>query len=208
MAHGGLRTEAIEDGAKNFVVVEPVDKLFIARRLVRHGAVHNALIQIGSAQAPDPAGEHNVVAVVHLGKVIEGAGLLGKRQHVFAAVMLDSDIAFLDIDVRRAIFAHRPELHQMAIGPKFAEGKKQIQGSDDIIYLCKHRVLTVDHRVWRGALLGKVHHSIRREPFHGFRNEIVVANIAGEALDILTRYPSPRVQPLGHGANRRQRLDA
>ena len=100
---------------KIFVVIEAVDQGFVERRFVGHGAVHHALVQIGGAQAPDLAGEHDVVAVVHLGEVVERAGLLGKRQHVFAAVMLDGDIALFDIDIGRAVFAHRPEFHQVAV---------------------------------------------------------------------------------------------
>ena len=53
MAHGGLRAEAIEHGAENFVVIETVDEGFIQRHFVGHGSVHHALIEIGGAQPPD-----------------------------------------------------------------------------------------------------------------------------------------------------------
>ena len=90
MPDGRLHAKAVQHRAENFVVIEAIDQRFVQRHFVGHGAVHHALVQIGGAQSPDPAGEHDVVAVVHLGEVIEGAGLLGKRQHVLAAVVLDA----------------------------------------------------------------------------------------------------------------------
>ena len=102
----GFDAEAIEDGAEHFVVIKTIDERFVERGFVGDGAVHHALIQIGGAQAPDFAGEHDVVAVVHFGEVVEGAGLLGKWEHVLAAVVLDGDVALFDVDVRSAVFAH------------------------------------------------------------------------------------------------------
>ena len=49
--------------------------------------------------------------------------------------MLDLDVAFLDVDIRRAILAHGSELDQMAIGPQFANGEEQIQRADDVVDL-------------------------------------------------------------------------
>ena len=78
------------------------------------GPVDHALVQIGGAQSPDAAAKHDVVAVVHLGEVIERARLFGIRHNIAASVVLDSDIAFFNIDIRRAVFAHGSQFHQMA----------------------------------------------------------------------------------------------
>ncbi len=125
MSDDSFDAEAIEHGAENFVVIKSVDERFIERDFVGDGAVDHALIEIGGAQAPDFAGEHDVVAVVDFGEVIEGAGLLGKWQNVLAAVVFDGDVAFFDVDVRRAIFAHGAEFDEVAIGLEFAQREKQ-----------------------------------------------------------------------------------
>ena len=59
--------------------------------------------------------------------------------------MLDGDVALFDIDIRSPVFTHGAEFDQVTIGPEFAQGEKQVQGSDYIIYLSKHRMLAVDH---------------------------------------------------------------
>src|SRR5271155_2684149 len=106
MPDDGFDAEAIEDGAENFVVIETIDERFIERDFVGDGAVHHALIQIGGAQAPDFASEHDVVAVVNFGEVVERAGLLGKRKNILAAIVFDRNVAFFDVNVRRAVLAH------------------------------------------------------------------------------------------------------
>ncbi len=98
------------------------------------------------------------MAVVNLRQVIERPRLLRERQHVLAAVVFDLDIAFLDIDVRRPVFAHRSELHQMAIGRQFAQREQQVHRADHVIHLRRNRVLAVDHRIRRRTLLGEMHY--------------------------------------------------
>ena len=41
--------------------------------------------------------------------------LFGEGQGVCAALMVDGDEAFLNVNVRGAIFPHGPQLHQMAL---------------------------------------------------------------------------------------------
>src|SRR5580658_5365108 len=156
MSDDGFNAEAIEDGAENFVVIKTIDERFIESDFVGDGAVHHALIQIGGAQTPDFAGEHDVVAVVHFGEVVEGAGLLGKWKEVLAAVMFDRDVAFFDVNVRRAVFAHGAKFHEVAIGLQFAQGEKKIQGADYIVDLGVDGVAAVNHRVGGGALFGEM----------------------------------------------------
>ena len=162
MSRGGLRAETVEHGAEDLVVIEAVDQGLVQRHFLGHRAVHHALVEIGGAQPPDLAREHDVVAVVHLGEVIEGARLLGERQHVLAAVMLDGDVAFFDIDIGSAVLAHRPQLHQVAVGPELPQREQQVQRSDHVVDLREDRVLAVDHGIRRGALFGEVHHRVRR----------------------------------------------
>ena len=163
MSDGRLHAEAIQHRAENFVVVEAIDQRFVQRHFIGHGSVNHALIQIGGAQSPDLAGEHDVVAVVHFGKVIKRAGLLGIRNGVSAAIVLDGDVAFFDIDIGRAVFAHGAELDQVAIGLKLAQCEEQIQRAHDVVHLREHRMFAVDHGIGSGALFGEMDDGFRLE---------------------------------------------
>ncbi len=125
MSDRRLRAETVQHRAEDLVVVEAVYESFIERHLIGHGAVDDALVQVGRAQPPDFAGEHDVVTVVHLREVIERARLLGEGQHVLPPVVLDREISLFDVDVRRSVFAHRSELDQVAIRLKFAQGETE-----------------------------------------------------------------------------------
>src|SRR5207245_1699462 len=76
-------------------------------------SVDHALVQVGGAQSPDPAGELDVVAVVQLGKMVEAARLHRERQAILAAVVRDGEEAFLDVDIRGAVLAHRAQLDEV-----------------------------------------------------------------------------------------------
>src|ERR1700733_1303867 len=156
-ANGRLGAETVQYGTENLVVVEAVDQGLVDLDLVGDRTVDNALIEIGGAQAPNLAGEHDVVTVMDLGEVIEGARLLGKRERVLTAVVLDGEETLLDIDVWGAVLSHGSHFHDVAIRGQFADRKQQIEGTDDIRDLGKDGVLVVDHRIGRGALLGEMH---------------------------------------------------
>ena len=87
VADHGLHAEAVEDGAEDLVVVEARHEPLIHGRLVRLDAVDEALVEVGRAQAPDAAGEVDVVRVVDLGQVVERARELRERQRVAAALV-------------------------------------------------------------------------------------------------------------------------
>ena len=125
MPRRGLHAETVQHRSENVVVIETVDQRFVQHHFIGHGSVDHALIQIGGAKSPDLAGEHHVVAVMHLGKVIERARLFGEGKEVRPAVVFDADVAFFDIDIRRAVFAHRAELDQVAIGLQLPESRKE-----------------------------------------------------------------------------------
>ena len=108
-----LDHEAVEDRAEDGVVVEAGRQVGVERGLRRRLAVDDALVEVGRAQAPGPATEGDVVAVVHLGEVVEAARLLREGQHVGAAAVGDLDVPLFDVDVGGAVLPHRPELHQV-----------------------------------------------------------------------------------------------
>src|SRR5438270_13627316 len=61
-----LNAEAIQHGPPDRVEVEARGEPGMRRHFVRPAAVDDALVQVGRAQAPDPAGELDVVAVMEL----------------------------------------------------------------------------------------------------------------------------------------------
>ena len=121
MADHRLHAEAVEHGAEVLVVVEAGDQALVASRLLGFDPVDDALVEVGGAQPPDPAGEVDVVRVVDLGEVVQRAGLLREGQRVAPAPVLDLDVALLDVDVGRPVLAHRPELDQVAVGDAVAD---------------------------------------------------------------------------------------
>src|SRR5437763_370611 len=163
MPDGCLNTEAIECGAKNFVVVEPVDQRFAHRDLVGERSINYALVQIGGPQSPNFAAEGDVVAIVDFGKMVERAGLLGEWEDIFASVVLNPDETFFDIYVGSAIFSHGAQLHQVAIRLKFLDGEKHVQGANHVIDLGEYRMMAIDHGIRGGTLFGEVYYGFRFE---------------------------------------------
>src|SRR5271155_1657626 len=208
MPDDGFNAEAIEDGAENFVVIKTVDERFVERDFVGDGAVHHALIQIGGAQAPDFAGEHDVVAIVHFGEVVERAGLFGKGKNVLAAVVLDGDVAFFDVNVRSAVLAHGAEFDEVAIGLQFAQSKKQIQRADYVVDLGVHGVATVNHGVGGRALFGEMNDGLGFEIFDYVAEEFVVADIAHVGFDGSAGQAVPGGEAIGERADGSEGLRA
>ena len=142
------------------------------------------------------------------GQVVERARPLGVDDPVPAALVLDLEPAFLDIDVRRAVLAHRAQLDQVDFGVDLGDREQQVQVADHIVLLRVHGMRPVDHGIRRGPLFGKVHHRVRRHLFHHLGKEIVLRDVSRQELDIFPGYPSPGAQAFGHRPYRRQRLHA
>ena len=160
VAGDGLDAEAVQHRAEHAVVVEAGRQDGVEIGLLGRLAVDDALVQVGRAQSPDPAGEHDVVAVVHLGQVVEGAGLLGVGQHVGAALVGDLDEALFDVDVGVAVLPHRPELDEVDRRVDLGDGVHHVQRAHHVVDLRVDRVLAVDHGVGRRTLLAEVHDGV------------------------------------------------
>ena len=145
--------------------------------------VDDALVEVGRGDIPDLAREHDVVAVVHLGEVVEAARLLRKRQAVLAAAMLDLDEAFFDVNVGLAVFAHRPELHEVTFGSVVADRPEHVERPLDVRALRVNGVLTVDHRVRGASLFGEVHEGLGLHVGDDCAQKLVVAKIADPNVD-------------------------
>jgi len=88
--------------------------------------------------------------------VVERSRLLGVEHPVVTTVVLDLDEPLLDVDVRRPVLAHGPELDHVAVRSAVAYREEHIEGAHHVVDLRLHTVAGADHRVGGGALLGEV----------------------------------------------------
>jgi hypothetical protein len=150
----------------------------------------------------------DVVAVVHLGQVVERAGQLRERQHVAAAVVGDLDEALFDVDVGRPVLAHRPELDEVRVGGMVAHAPQQLQRPDDVVLLGLDGVVDALHRPRRAGLLAVVDDRVRLEVPHQVGGERALGEVADVALDVLAGRLLPGLDPLGQRDDGRQRVTA
>ena len=149
---------------------------------------------------PHSAREEDLIAVADLRQMVERAGLLGVRHRVGAAVVLDRDEAFFDVDVRRAVLAHRAELHQVRVRRVLVQRPQHVEVADGVVEVRAHGVLAVDHRERRAALLAEVHDRGRTRVAHDAAQRGVVGHV-----DVLERYRAAgEARPLVDAAARRR----
>src|ERR1700688_1872310 len=197
LTDGRLHTEAVQNRAEYIVVVEAIDKGLVQFDFLGHGSIDHTLIQICGANAPDFAAKHDVVAVVNFRQMVKGARLLWIRQHILAAVVLNGDVAFLDIDIRSAVLTHGAQLNQVALGAQFTNREEHVHGAHHVVYLRKDGVLAVNHRIGGAALLRKVHYRVGLKGFDCGFQKIVIGHVAYEQFDSLTGNFLPDAQAVG-----------
>ena len=159
-------------------------------------AVDDPLVQVGGPQSPDATGELDVVAVVHLGQVVEGPGLLRVGQHVGPALVGDLDEALFDVDVGRSVLAHRAQLDQVDGRITLGDGVQQVEGAHHVVDLGVDGVLAVDHRVGSRALLGEVHDRLGLEALERVVHEVGIGQVADEGLELEPRHLFPHPDPV------------
>ena len=179
-----LQAEAVEDGAEDLVVVEAGDQALVAGGLVGLDPVDDALVEVGRAQAPGAAGEVDVGRVVDLRAVVERGRQLRERQRVAAPLVLDLDVALLDVDLGLAVLAHRPELDQVAVGHVVADREEQVEVADHVRVLGLDRLLARGHRVGRRGLLAVVDDRLGAGLGDDAVEEVAVLDRADEAADL------------------------
>src|ERR1022692_4106494 len=184
LAQHGLDNEPVQHGAEHRVIVEPGGQPLVLGRLRGLLAVDNALIQVGGTQVPDPAGELDVVAVVHLGQVVEGTRALREQDPVLASLVLDIQPAFLDVDVGRAVLTHGAQLDQVDLRVGLGDRVQHVEVADHVVGLGVDRVLPVNHGVRRGALLGEVNPRVGPEVLHYVVGKRRVHQVADVGLDV------------------------
>src|SRR5581483_8089607 len=140
--------------------------------------------------------------------MVKRAGLPREWEDIAASVVLDRDVAFFDIDIRRSVFAHRSQLDQVAIRLEFLQREKQIESAHHIVNLSSDGMFAIDHREGRRALLSEMNHSLRLEILYESGHEFIICEVSRIEFDRTSRGLLPRAQTLGHGRNRRQGLHA
>ena len=205
-----LQAEAVEHGAEDLVVVEAGDQALVAGGLLGLDPVDDALVEVGGAQAPGAAGEVDVGRVVDLGAVVERAGQLRERQGVLAPLVLDLDVALLDVDVGLAVLPHRPQLDQVAVGDVVADREEQVEGADHVGVLGLDRALARDHRVGRRGLLAVVDDRLGAGLGDHLVEEVAVLDRADVAADLARRRSRarPRSARRGRGSGSASRCRA
>ena len=132
---------------------------------------------------------------MHLGRVVPRAGELGEGQPVLPAVVMDQDVALFEVDVRGAVFTHRPKLHQVGIGSEVPHRPQDVQGGDDVVVLCEDGVLATDEGVRRGRHLAvmddRLWLELPEQPLH----EVPVAQVALGHADAVSGDLPPGIRP-------------
>src|SRR5215213_9452201 len=173
VAYGRLHTEAVEDRSED-----------------------DALVQVRGPQAPDLAGEVDVVGVVDLAEVVPASWLLREGQEVLAAVVLYLDVALFDVYVGLAVLAHRAELHQVAVWHVLVYGEEHVQVADNVVVLGVDGMPPVDHGVGRRPLLGEVHDGFGLVALHDVGDELPVKQVAELEPYNLPAHLAPRPDPV------------
>ena len=146
-------------------------------------------------------------AVVHLGQVVEGPGLLGVGQQVGPATVGDLDEALFDVDVGRPVLAHGAQLDQVDRGVHLGDGVEEVERPHHVVHLGVDGVLLVDHRVGGGALLGEVHHRVGCELPQDPGREPGVSQVTDEGLHGQARDLAPDPHPVLEARDGDQRVD-
>src|SRR5680860_942795 len=141
MSQHGLDTETVEHGPEYLIVVKARTQPLVQVALVRPDPVDDALIEVGSSETPDAAGEVDVVGVVHLREVIHGSGKLRKRQDIAPPLVVDLDKALFDVDIGRSVLAHGPELDEVRVRGEVTHAEEDVECSLDVVALRRDRVL-------------------------------------------------------------------
>ena len=191
MTDDRLDAETVEHGAEDPVVVETGGQVGVQIGLTGLLAVDDPLVQVGGPQSPDPTGELDVVAVVDLGQVVEGAGLLRVRKRVGPTLVGDLDETLFDVDVGGSVLAHRAQLDQVDGRITLGDGVQQVEGAHHVVDLGVDGVLAVDHGVGSGTLLGEVHDRLGLETLERAVHEDGISQIADEGIELETRHFFP-----------------
>lgn len=79
------------------------------------------------------------------------------------------------------------------------DGIQDVDGANDVVVLCEHGALAVNHGVGRGALLAEVDHGVRRKGGERIPEKLKVANVANCQLNVVAADFAPPARVIGSG---------
>src|SRR6266566_3092372 len=123
----------------------------IQPRFVCFDPIDHALVEICGCEFPGFASETNIVAVMNLGKMVEGARLTRERKNVSSTLMLNLNKALFDINIGSSILAHGSQLHQPARRDDLPNRPEKIKSAADVIDLGEYGAIMVNG-VWPKSL--------------------------------------------------------
>ena len=135
-------------------------------------------------------------------------GSFGNGQRRAAPVVLDVDVALFDVDVGRAVLAHRPELHEVGVRDVVAHREQEVQVADHVGLLGLDGGLEALHRVRRRGLLAVVDDRLGLEAGDDALEERGVLDRALVHRDLLAGDLLPGGDPLIQRQDRRQGVGA
>ena len=96
----------------------------------------------------------------------------------------------------------------MHVQPAFDDGGQQVVGRIDVVVDRVQLVPRRLHRIGGGALFGEMDHAVGRQVAdQGHQTVELLAYGHVDEADVAARHLFPGLDPLAHGADRRQRLD-
>lgn len=193
MINRSLNTKPIQCCSKHTIIIKPIAELLMHGSFIRYHSINNALVKVRGPNPPRLACEGDVVGVMHLAQMVEGASLLGIGQSIGPSIVSDCDEPLLNVYVWSAVLPHGSELHEMAILTELFDGEEHVERAYHIVMLSEHGPRPINHGVGSRPLFTKVDDSIWLEGLEGIGEELKVGYISDEELDVFAseRLPSP-----------------
>lgn len=168
MFNSSLNTKPIKCSSKHTIIIKPVAELLMHFSLICPRPINDSLVQIGCSYPPSLASKCDVVRIMDLAQMIEGACLLGIRQSICSSIVSNSYATLLNVNVWSSIFSHCAKFHQMTLLSELLYSKENIESSDYIIMLSEHSPRSINHGVWGRPLFPKMNNCIRLKWLEAF----------------------------------------
>ena len=173
-----LTAVAVDGGAEALVEIQARSQARVVTHLVDASAKDYALHDVGGAQSPRLAGEHDVVRVMHLAPVIPASCLTRKGKNVLSTSKLNLEKALRDVNVRSAVFAHRAELDQVSVGTDLFHGIHDVERADDVVGLHPRGMFNVHHRIWSRRTLAEMNDCVWLEILETLAHKVIILEVA------------------------------
>ena len=201
-----LHDEAVEGCSKHFVVGEGREERLIVVVLIGLEPVDRPLHEIGDADVPDPTVVPEQIGVHDLGRVVEAAGLPGEERLLGSPSELQIKPPFGDIDIGCAVFAHRAELDQVAVGAVIPNAEDGVERDAEVVVQGQVRGLIIQHRIGGRGLLSVMDYDLGLDGCEDRVTLLLVCQINDMHLDVAAALLFPLRRTLMHVRDREEHL--